>query len=117
MSGVFRSVRGLVEELESLAGGLPAEPSLDELVAYVEARTEAAEALAHLDPTGLSTSEKRGLRERVSAILARDQALVMALFALREDVGARISALPTARRTVKGYTNPRSGSRLFRKVA
>jgi len=117
MTGVFCSVRGLVEELEGLADGLPAEPSLDELVAYVEARQQAAEALSRLDPSGLSGTEKRDLRERVGRILNRDQALVMALFALKEDLGARISALPAARRTVKGYATSRTGSRMLRKVA
>lgn len=117
MTGVFRSVRGLVEDLEALAGHLPEQPSLDELVAYVEARREPAEALSKLDPKGLSSAEKRDLRERVQKILARDQALVMALFALKEDVAARISSLPAARRTVKGYSSARSGSRLLRRVA
>lgn len=117
MTGVVRSVRGLVDDLETLADGLPADPSLDELVAYVEARKDAAEALARLDPKGLSSAEKRGLGERVSAILVRDHALVMALFALREDLGARISTLPAVRRTARGYSSSRAGSRLFRRVA
>ncbi len=117
MTGVFPSVRGLVEDLESLANALPKEPSLEQLVKYVEDRAHAAEALASLDPAGLSSAEKRGLAERLKKILDRDQALVFALFARKEDVGARISSLPAARRTAKGYGTPRSGSRVLRKVA
>ncbi|MBX7191910.1 MAG: flagellar protein FliT [Sandaracinaceae bacterium] len=117
MSGVFPSVRGLVEELESLANALPKEPSLDQLVQYVEDRAHAAEALASLDPIGLSATEKRGLAERLKKILDRDQALVVALFARKEDLAARISSLPAARRTAKGYGTPRAGTRMLRKVA
>ncbi len=117
MSGVYPSVRGLVEQLESLADALPDDPPLEELVEYVEHRREAATALARLDLADMSAPEKRGLAARVRKILERDQALVFALFALREDVASRISSLPAARRTARGYGAGPRGGRLLRKTA
>jgi hypothetical protein len=114
MSGVFLSLRGLVEKLEGLAAELPEEPSLEDLARYVEARADAAETLSRLDPAGLTASEKRGLSTRLRKVLERDQALVFALFALREDVGKRLSELPTARRAVRGYGDASVGGRLLR---
>ncbi len=93
------TVRSLSSGIESLLERLGADPAVvgEEGLARVldhpdsTALWSAIKALSKLDPKGLSSAEKRDLRERVQKILARDQALVMALFALKEDVAARIS--------------------------
>jgi hypothetical protein len=112
-----RSARSLVEELERLADELPEDPALEELELYVESRKEVAKALTRLNPTGLSSEEKRELGGRVQAVLSRDQALVTALFAVKDELAARIAALPAARRTVKGYASAATGSRMLRTTA
>ena len=117
MSATLVSLRGLVERLEGIATALPKEPTLEQLIAYVEERKDAAETLASLDPSGLAAGDKRALSQRLRKILERDQALVFALFALRDDVGARLSLLPTARKAVRGYGAPEGGSRVLRKTA
>lgn len=117
MSAVLVSLRGLVERLEAIADALPEQPTLEQLVLYVEERAEAAAVLATLDPSSLAAGEKRGLAQRLRKILDRDQALVFALFALKDDVAARLSTMPAARKTARGYGAGREGARVLRKTA
>lgn len=113
----YVSLSGLIERLEALATELPEEPSLDNLASYVEARKPFAEALAGLDVEALTSGEKRSLSTRLRKVLERDQALVTALFALRDDVSRQLRMVANARTAARGYGSPGEPARVMRKTA
>ncbi len=111
------SLAGLIEKLEALATELPEEPSLENLASYVEARRPFAEALAGLEVEELTSGEKRSLSTRLRKVLERDQALVTALFSLKEDVSRRLRVAASARTAARGYGSPEETARVMRKIA
>lgn len=116
-SGTFVSLAGAIARLEAMAEQLPSEPSLEALTAYVSDRAPLAETLASFDPRELKQGERRSLATRLARVLERDQALVTALFARREDVGAQLRAVQAARAGARGYAGRSDGSRVLRKTA
>lgn len=117
MSGVLVSLRGLIERLEALADQLPETPSVEALAAYAIARGPLAEQIAGIDPAELSAGDRRSLSERLARVLERDQALVLALFARREDVAGQLRVAQEARAALRGYAGPDPTARVFRKTA
>jgi len=116
-SGTFVSLTGVLTKLEEMADTLPSVPSLEALATYVNDRAPLAETLASIDPQTLETSERRSLAARLTRVLERDQALVTALFARRDDVGAQLRAMHAARIAARGYSGTGNGSRVLRKTA
>lgn len=116
-SGTFVSLSALVERLEAMADGLPEDASLEALAGYVEARAPLAETLATIDVAELEAGEKRALATRLKRVLDRDQALVTAMFARREDVSAQLRAVHRAKIAARGYRSPSEPARVLRKTA
>jgi hypothetical protein len=116
-SGTFVSLAGVLTRLEAMADELPSEPSLEALAAYVSGRAPLAETLSSFDPQELKTGERRSLATRLARVLERDQALVTALFARRENVGAQLKAVHDARVAARGYGGRSEGTRVLRKTA
>lgn len=116
-SGTFVSLAAVVDQLESMADALPEDASLDALASYVEIRAPLADTLASIDVGPLSVGEKRSLAGRLRRVLDRDQALVTALFARREDVGTQLRAAHRARTAARGYGGRGEAARVLRKTA
>lgn len=117
MSGAVVSLRALIERLEALADALPESPSIEALAQYATDRGPVAEQIAGIDPVDLSDGEKSSLSARLARVLERDQALVLALFARREDVAGQLRVVQEARTAMRGYSGPSETAQVFRKTA
>lgn len=113
-SGVHSSLSALVDSLEAGLSGLPTEPTLEDFVTLEEGRRDAAAQLAELDPSTLNATEKRALAARLRKVLERDQGLILALFARRDDVAAELQRVAHARRVAAAT---RVSARPVRRVA